>query len=95
MNNNSGCASKVIMGKLKKAPLIVIGTVVGIVTLRTVQKRRSKDTEAEPQETEDAEAEPQETEEDVETATDHAKAVVERTRRAARKTKQNLPRTAE
>lgn len=76
----------VIMGKLKKAPLVIGMTVVSIVALQTVRKRRLKETEAEPQE---------ETEEDYETATENAKAAVEHARQAAQKTKQSFPRTTE
>ena len=35
------------MGKLKKALLAIVGTVVGIVALREVRKRRSRNTEEE------------------------------------------------
>lgn len=72
------------MGKLKKAPLVIGGTAVGLITVRSLRKRRSKNTEAEPRE---------EKQRGPETATEHAKAAVEHTRQAARKTKRIPPRT--
>lgn len=86
------------MRMVKKAPLVIGGTLAGIIALRSVRKRRSRDTEAEPEEAEpDApEPEPEEAEQEgPRTASEHAKAAVEHTRQAAQKSKRSLPRTAE
>lgn len=80
-----GDVRRVIMRKLKKAPLVIGTTIVGIVALLSVRKRQSKNTEAEPQESKQT---------DPETATENAKAAVEHARKAAEKTKKSLPRTA-
>lgn len=72
------------MGKSKKVPLAIAGTVLGILALRALRERRSESTDAEPRETE---------QEDPESATEHAMAAVEHTRQAAEKTKGRLPRT--
>lgn len=66
------------MGTLKLALVAIAGTVVGLVTIRSIRKRRSKDTEDELRAVKH---------EAPETATEHAKAAVEHTRRAVRKTK--------
>lgn len=85
MNNNWGCIRGAPMGKLKKAPLVIGGTVAGIVAIRSVRRRRSKSSEDEPRE---------EKPQGPETATEHAKVAVEHTRQAAEKTKKSLPRTS-
>ncbi len=83
------------MGKLKKAPLIIGTAVVGIVAFRSLRKRRSSDTEAEPREEnrEDPDT-ATENREAPETATENAKAAVEHARQAAHQTKNSLPRTS-
>lgn len=74
------------MGKLKRIPLVIAGTVAGILALRTVRKRRSKTVETEQQ---------VETQDTPETATEHAKAAVEHARMAVEKTREDLPQTTE
>lgn len=86
VNNKCGSVRGPGMGKRKKA-LIVGGTaVVGIVTLRSVRKRRSKQSENDLREKKQVEPE---------TPTEHAKAAVDHTRQAARKTKKIPPRNRE
>lgn len=74
------------MGKLKKAPWIIATTLVGIVALRSVRERQSKNTEAELQEAKQKAPE---------TATEHTKAAIEHARQAAKKTKTSVPQAAE
>lgn len=70
------------MESLKKAPLVIVGTVAGIVAARRLQKRRSKNAE------EKAQAAP-------ETPSEHVKAAIEHSRQAAKKTKESPPRITE
>lgn len=83
INNNFGCTRKISMGKQKKVPLVIAGTVLGIVALLAMRKRRTENTESEPREAK---------KEGPETAIEHAKVAVEHTRQAAGKTKEELPR---
>lgn len=70
------------MGTMRKAPLVIGGTVAGIVAVGYLHKRRSNSTDEEPQEEEQG----------PETATERAKAAVEQTRQVAQKTKARSPR---
>jgi GAF domain-containing protein len=74
------------MGKLKRIPLVIAGTLAGIVALRSVRKRRSETVETEQQ---------AETQDTPETATEHAKAAIEHARLAVEKTREDLPETTE
>lgn len=67
---------------LRKAPLLIIGTVAGIIAARRVRGRRSKDAEDDPQEEE---------QNGPETAAEHAKAAIEHSRQAVKKTRESPP----
>jgi uncharacterized membrane-anchored protein YhcB (DUF1043 family) len=74
------------MGKLKKGAAVIGGTVVGIVTLRALRNRRSKNKESDVEEKlEAAEEEVEEAEAGLETAAEHATAAVEHAGAAAKK----------
>lgn len=85
VHNNLGWGRTPDMVTMKKAPFLIAGGVVGIITVRALQKRRSNQSEDEQR---------VEEERGPETPTEHAKAAVEHTREAARKTKESPPRLA-
>lgn len=84
------CSRSTGMGKTKKA-ILMIGGLVGIITLQSVRMRRSKTVEEESKA--DAETDPDDeikevVHEEAETVTEHAEAAVAHASQAAQKSKQ-------